>query len=224
MFKSIKLKHKIYMLILLPAVVAAAFLVINFHVIASTEELLIDEKNAFDLEADCILVLGAGLKPDGTPNHMLQDRLDTAIDLYQNGAAPKILLSGDNGQEHYDEVNAMRIYVEGAGIPKEDVFLDHAGFSTYESMVRAKKIFRVRTSIIVTQRYHQYRALYLARGLGIEAWGVTADSRIYVGQSYRELREIAARNKDVLYLLVRPQPTYLGDQIPISGNGLITRD
>lgn len=224
MFKSIKLKHKIYMLILLPAVVAAAFLVINFHVIASTEELLIDEKNAFDLEADCILVLGAGLKPDGTPNHMLQDRLDTAIYLYQNGAAPKILLSGDNGQEHYDEVNAMRIYVEGAGIPKEDVFLDHAGFSTYESMVRAKKIFRVRTSIIVTQRYHQYRALYLARGLGIEAWGVTADSRIYVGQSYRELREIAARNKDVLYLLVRPQPTYLGDQIPISGNGLITRD
>lgn len=224
MFAIIKLKHIIYMLILLSAVVAAVLLAINFHVIASTEELLIDEMNASDLDADCILVLGAGLKPDGTPNHMLQDRLDVAIILYENGAAPKLLLSGDNGQERYDEVNAMKVYVENAGIPQEDIFLDHAGFSTYETMVRALKIFRVGKAILVTQGYHQYRALYLARGLGIEAWGVASDPRTYAGQPYREFREILARNKDFFYLIVKPDPTYLGDQIPISGNGLTTRD
>ena len=211
-------------LILLTLVVAGSVLAINFYVISSAEHWIVDQAQTADLDADCILVLGAGLKPNGTPNHMLQDRLDVAITLYHSGAAPKILLSGDNGQEHYDEVNAMKVYVENAGIPKEDIFLDHAGFSTYETMVRAREIFQVEKALVVTQGYHQYRALYLARGLGMEAWGLVSDPRTYVGQPYREFREILARNKDFFYLIVKPDPTYLGDVIPISGNGLITRD
>lgn len=225
MLRKLKFKYKILIaLILLTLVVVGSVLAINFYVISSAELWIVDQDQTADLDADCILVLGAGLKPDGTPNHMLQDRLDEAILLYNTGAASKILLSGDNGQEHYDEVNAMRIYVEGAGIPEEDVFLDHAGFSTYESMVRAREIFQVQSAVVVTQRYHQYRALYLARGLGIEAWGVSSDPRLYVGQSYRDLREILARNKDFFYLMIKPDPTYLGEEIPISGSGLETRD
>lgn len=225
MLWKLKFKYKMLIaLILLALVVVGSVLAINFYVISSAELWIVDQDQTADLDADCILVLGAGLKPDGTPNHMLQDRLDEAILLYNTGAASKILLSGDNGQEHYDEVNAMRIYVEGAGIPEEDVFLDHAGFSTYESMVRAREIFQVQSAVVVTQRYHQYRALYLARGLGIEAWGVSSDPRLYVGQSYRDLREILARNKDFFYLMIKPDPTYLGEEIPISGSGLETRD
>ena len=225
MLRKLKFKYKILIaLILLTLVVVGSVLAINFYVISSAELWIVDQDQTADLDADCILVLGAGLKPDGTPNHMLQDRLDEAILLYNTGAASKILLSGDNGQEHYDEVNAMRIYVEGAGIPEEDVFLDHAGFSTYESLVRAREIFQVQSAVVVTQRYHQYRALYLARGLGIEAWGVSSDPRLYVGQSYRDLREILARNKDFFYLMIKPDPTYLGEEIPISGSGLETRD
>ena len=177
-----------------------------------------------EIEADCILVLGAGLKQDGTPNHMLQDRLDMGIALYNQGVAPKLLLSGDNGQEEYDEVNAMKAYVLQAQVPEEDIFMDHAGFSTYESMYRAKEIFGVERVIIVTQKYHQYRALYIARGLGLEGYGAASDPRTYGGQSIREAREILARDKDFIKTMIKPQPTYLGEAIPISGNGLVTQD
>jgi len=101
-----------------------------------------------NLNADCILVLGAGLKPDGTPNHMLEDRLEAALTLYKEGAAPKLLLTGDHGQDEYDEVNAMKNYMLDHEVPEEDIFLDHAGFSTYDSMYRAKAIFEVNTVIV----------------------------------------------------------------------------
>ena len=198
--------------------------VISAYVQKSTEGYLVTDQNAAELDADCILVLGAGLMPDETPNRMLQDRLDKGIELYKAGIAPKILLSGDNGQEEYDEVNAMKKYVMGAGIPSEDIFMDHAGFSTYESMYRAKDIFLVKRAIIVTQRYHQYRALYTARGLGIESYGVVSEPRTYSGQTYREIREILARDKDFVKVIIKPEPTYLGETIPINGSGLFSHD
>lgn len=199
-------------------------LMISASMKTSMEKYLISDENAPEMEADCILVLGAGLKADGTPNHMLQDRLNKGIELYKAGAAPKLLLSGDNGQEEYDEVNAMKDYALNAGIPSEDIFLDHAGFSTYESMYRAKDIFLVKKAIIITQRYHQYRALYTARGLGIEGFGVISEPRSYAGQNYREIREILARNKDFFKVLIKSKPTYLGESIPISGDGLASHD
>jgi vancomycin permeability regulator SanA len=197
---------------------------VSAYVKASTDQYLVSGESAKKLGADCILVLGAGLKPDGTPNDMLRDRLEKGIELYRAGAAPKILLSGDNGQEEYDEVNAMKDYVLKAGIPSEDVFMDHAGFSTYESMYRARDIFLVGKAIIVTQKYHQYRALYAARGLGVESCGVVPETRTYAGQKYRDIREILARDKDFIKVILQPEPTYLGNTIPISGSGLASHD
>ena len=155
---------------------------------------------------------------------MLQDRLDEAINLYYEGVAPKIIMSGDNGQEGYDEVNVMKDYAIEKGIPSEDIFMDHAGFSTYESIYRAKAIFKVKKALIVTQEYHLYRALHIANKLDLKANGVGADPREYSGQSFRELREILARNKDFVQSIFKVKPTYLGESIPVSGDGDITND
>lgn len=173
---------------------------------------------------DCILVLGCGVLPDGTPSNMLRDRLQRGIDLYKSGAAGKIIMSGDHGQKEYDEVNAMREFALEAGIPPEDIFMDHAGFSTYESMYRARDIFKVRKMLVVTQRYHMFRALYIADRLGIDSDGVTSDYHTYRGQKIRDLREFIARTKDFLACIIKPEPTYLGEAIPVSGNGTATLD
>ena len=177
-----------------------------------------------ELNPQCILILGAGLKPDGTPNLMLADRLDQGIALYKRGAAPKILLSGDNGQERYDEVNAMKEYCLDQGVPMEDIFMDHAGFSTYESIHRASSIFQVESMIIVTQDYHLPRACYLAEKMGIRYLGIAARQIDYGGQQGRDLREIAARCKDFFTGILKPPPTYQGEVIPIEGSGLASHD
>lgn len=204
-------------LLIIPFAISAYM---NFAV----RESIITETAASEIGAECILVLGAGVRPDGTPSLMLRDRLDRGIQLYNAGVAPKLLLSGDNGQENYDEVNAMKQYVLGKGIPAEDIFLDHAGFSTYESLYRAKAIFQVEKVVVITQKYHLYRSLYIAKQLGLEAHGVQADGDNYAGQSSRDVREFLAKNKDFFVVIFKPKPTYLGDQIPISGDGRITFD
>ena len=175
-----------------------------------------------DLNPDCILVLGAAVRGD-TPSKMLQDRLDVAIALYKEGVAEKLLLSGDNGQVYYNEVVVMQKYVLDAGIPAEDVFLDYAGFSTYESMYRARDVFLVETAVVVTQKYHLYRALQIGRALGLTVRGVASNQEEYTGQDYRDTREIAARIKDVVQSILQPKPTYLGPEIPIDGNGEVTQ-
>lgn len=175
-------------------------------------------------EVDCILVLGCGVRKDGSPTLMLRDRLSRGVELYTAGAAPKLLMSGDHSRPDYDEVNAMKDYAMGQGVPSSDVFMDHAGFSTYESLYRAKSVFGAKRVVIVTQRYHLFRALYIARRMGIEAYGVCADGQCYSGQTLRSTREMLARAKDVFYALLRPEPTYLGDPIPVSGNGDQTND
>ncbi|AFM40036.1 uncharacterized membrane protein [Desulfosporosinus acidiphilus SJ4] len=175
---------------------------------------------------DAILVLGAYVAPDGTPSPMLGDRLSEGYELYEQGKAPKLLVSGDHGRKNYDEVNAMKTYLMNKGIPGRNIFMDHAGFSTYESIYRAKDIFEVRKVIIVTQEYHLMRAVFLARAMGLEAYGVASDKHNY-GEvmAYYNLREIAARNKDFLWAKVfKPKPTYLGDTIPVFGDGDATND
>ena len=136
---------------------------------------------------DCIIVLGAQVKPDGTPSMMLADRLDTA------------------------------------GVPEKDIFLDHAGFSTYESLYRAQYIFGVKSAIVVTQKYHEYRALYIGQRLGIDVKGVRAVDVQYYNQFFRDVREVLARDKDFFMCIVKPDPTYLGDKIDISGDGRVTQ-
>ena len=177
-----------------------------------------------DGKYDCILVLGCGLTEAGEPKQMLRARLDCAIGLYKEGVSEKLLMSGDHGRVTYDEVNAMKDYAIKEGVPSGDIFMDHAGFSTYETMYRAKAIFEVQSACIVTQEYHLYRAVFDAEKMGIAAVGVCAEQNHTVKQAYREMREITARNKDLLYCIVKPKPTYLGDIIPISGNGDATND
>lgn len=170
-------------------------------------------------KADCILVLGAAVKPDGTPSKMLADRLKTGIALYKAGAAGKLLLSGDNGSVEYNEVKAMKNFALAAGVRGKDIFLDHAGFSTYESMYRAREIFMVKSIIVVTQTYHEYRSLYDASRLGMKAAGVSSDQKRYGGQLMRDIREYFAIEKDFFKCIAKPEPTYLGEQIPITGSG-----
>ncbi len=170
-------------------------------------------------KADCILVLGAAVKPDGMPSAMLEDRLAVGVALYKDGAADKLLLSGDNGSVEYNEVKAMKNYALAHGVAAKDIYLDHAGFSTYESMYRAQAIFGVERVIIVTQTYHEYRAIYDAQRLGMQAAGVSADQQRYSGQTGRDLREVMARIKDFFKCIAKPLPTYLGEKIPIDGDG-----
>ena len=204
---------------------AAAVLGVNAYVKSSVDEKLLSVMEAAKLEdVDCILVLGCQVRADGTPGGMLQDRLDQALVLYSTAVAPKLLMSGDNGQEEYDEVNAMKGYALTQGVPSEDIFMDHAGFSTYESMYRAREIFGAEKVVIVTQEYHLYRALYIAEKMGIEAWGVAADQNQYAGQTQRDIREVLARCKDLVKCIFKPEPTYLGETIPIFGNGDLTND
>lgn len=198
---------------------------VNGYVVLSTKNQILLSSEAAELpDVDCILVLGCRVYEDRTPSHMLEDRLRRSVELYRAGAAPKLLMSGDHGQREYDEVGAMKQYALAEGVSSQDVFMDHAGFSTYESLYRAKEIFGVEKVIIVTQEYHLHRALQIARALGLEAYGVSADYRSYTGQLMRDIREIMARNKDVLSTIFLPKPTYLGEKIPISGDGDVTND
>ena len=216
-------KVKIYGIIMLMFMLAIV-LGINLYVKVSTKKQII-ENNAYSKikDIDCIIVLGAGIWGD-KPSPMLEDRLLEAISLYNNNVSSKIIMSGDHGSKEYDEVNIMKKFAIEKGIPSENIFMDHAGFSSYESVYRAKEIFGAKKVVIVTQKYHLYRALYIANQLGIEAYGVGSDPRKYAGQTYREIREILARNKDFFKCILKPQSTYLGATIPVSGNGDITND
>lgn len=218
------LKILIIIILILCALIGIMMLSINFYVVNKTKSKIVTEKQAKELEnVDCILVLGAGIWGD-KPSPILEDRLLQGIALYNNQTSSKIIMSGDHGKEEYDEVNVMKDFAIEKGVKSEDIFMDHAGFSTYDSVYRAKEIFKAQKIIIVTQKYHLHRALYVAEKLGIEAYGVASDPREYRGQVVRELREVLARDKDFFKCIIKPEPTYLGDTIPVSGNGDATND
>lgn len=216
---------RFFIILVLPAVVGiSAVFSINAYMIASSKKRIISPDEAAKLEnVDCILILGAGVWGD-RPTHMLEDRLDYGISLYRMGASNRLLMSGDHGRKNYDEVNVMKQYAVNEGVLSSDVFMDHAGFSTYESLYRARDIFEAKKIIIVTQKYHLYRSLYVADKLGLEAYGVASNPREYAGQTSRDIREVLARVKDFLYVIAKPEPTYLGDSIPVSGDGDLTND
>ncbi|MCR5743329.1 MAG: YdcF family protein [Lachnospiraceae bacterium] len=200
-----------------------ALSVINAYMVSSTKSYILSEEEAAALDdVDCILVLGCRVYKDGTASPMLADRVKVGIRMYETGVTDRLLMSGDHSTDYYDEVGTMKTMAIDAGIEADNIFCDHAGFSTYESMYRAKEIFQVKKMIIVTQGYHLVRAVYDARALGIDAYGVSADERSYAGQSVRDAREVVARAKDFLYCIFKPEPTYLGDVIPINGNGSLT--
>lgn len=217
-----KLGKMVLSLVLLGVVTFSVVLIINAVVKSKAKQYILTKETVED-DYDCILILGCGVRGN-SPSLMLADRLSKGLELYQNGASQKLLMSGDHGKDDYDEVNVMKDFAIENGVASKDIFMDHAGFSTYESMYRAKEVFEANKILIVTQEYHLYRAIYNARALGLDAYGVAADAVDYAGQTYRDFREILSRNKDFFYALLKPEPTYLGETIPVSGDGNATND
>lgn len=218
------LKRVILVILLLGVLCAAVLVGINIYMVQSAKPYILTPEEAAKKQTDCVMVLGARVWDDGTPSAMLADRLDYGVDLYQNEVAPKLLVTGDHGRRGYDEVNAMKTYAMENNVPAEDVFMDHAGFSTYESMYRARDVFSVESLTVVTQEYHLYRAIYIARRLGLDAWGVASDPRTYSTKRYDDTREFLARCKAFAMCIYQPEPTFLGDVIPINGSGTATDD
>ena len=208
--KYVKLIIKVVFIIII--ILLLVILGINFYVKLSSKG---DIVNNPDEGKDAILVLGAGLR-NGKPSPILKDRLDTAN--------KRIIVSGDHGKKYYDEVNVMKDYLIDNGIDSNNIFMDHAGFSTYDSIYRAKNIFQASDIVIVTQEYHLYRSLYLAKRLGLNAVGVSATLRNYSGSLKFEAREILARDKDFVKVMFKPEADVMGDVIPVNGNGEVTFD
>lgn len=210
----------------LPAFLAVAAVFVLLMMIngvkKSTEPMIYGAEDVPRKEA--ALVLGAGVSENGKLSDMFRDRIDTAVGLYMTGKVDKVLVSGDHGRKEYDEVNAAKDYLLLQGVPGEDIFLDHAGFDTYDSVYRARDVFEAKSMIVVTQGYHLPRALYIADKLGVEAVGVGADLHPYGGQYPRDLRENFAVVKAYLDVVLQSKPKYLGAKIPLTGDGSASWD
>ncbi len=203
-------------------VICLMTLFINYYMINTTKEKIIDINSIGDIkDIDAIIILGCKVNENG-PSLMLARRLDKGIDVY-NKLHTKIILTGDHGKNEYDEVNVMRDYMLSSSVPIEDIFLDHAGFNTYDSIYRAKYIFEAKKVILITQEYHMYRALYLANSLNLEAIGIVADDIPQKGIMFKnEIREILSRDKNFFKGLIKPKSKYLGEVIPLNQNGVVT--
>ena len=153
---------------------------------------------------------------------VVRDRIEGSLQCVNMGKAERILVSGDHGRKDYDEVNQIRLYMQRVyGTEESIIFMDHAGFSTYETMYRARDVCCVKDAIIVTQKFHVYRSVYIARKLGIDAVALEAPEMIGYRKELRrawEVREVLARMKAFFSVLSRPKPKYLGAQIPITGD------
>ncbi len=166
--------------------------------------------------AHTAIVLGAAIMKDGTPTQIFKDRIDTAAALYRDGKVKSILITGDDGSRTHNEVNPARDYLLSLGVPSEAIFLDHAGFDTYSSMYRAKEVFYVGSAIICTQSFHLPRAVFIARRLGLDVYGVASDQHGYFLRN--NFRELLADVKAVFNLITMREPKYLGEPIPITGD------
>lgn len=210
------------MIVAVALTIVAVFAVTNAVTIVGSKGSIVSADEASISSADAIVVLGASVFADGTPSGILQDRLDDGIALYFAGVAPKLIMSGDNGTESYNEVRVMKQYAIAQGVPSEDIFCDHAGFSTYESMYRAKYVFGCQRIVVATQTYHLYRALWSAKSLGMQATGVPSDYHEYQKQLQYDIREVPARTKDFFKALFRVPSTYVGDAISLDQDGDVT--
>ena len=199
----------------------SAFSGIQLVVAQSAKKYILHDASSAPV-SDAVMILGALVYHSGRPSPLLADRLDYGYELYIQGKAKKILVSGDHGQKEYDEVNAMMEYLMAKGVPREDIFMDHAGFNTYDSMYRAKAIFGIETLLISTQDFHIARSVYIARKLGIDAYGYPCEDKPMYNMRRLKLRESLARVKAVMDTTTKRKPKYLGETIPIGGSGVLT--
>ena len=225
--KQNKFKKLVSFLFLCAFIFAQIPILINAYIYEYSSKYILTVEETKEKQVDCVLVLGAGVR-GGQPTHILQERILRSVEVFNTGCTDRILMSGDHGRVDYDEVNAMKqLAIDNAGAVATNILMDHAGFSTYESMYRAKEIFAVESLIIITQEFHMYRAIYDARQLGLEAYGVNADGYFtfsFVKEAYNDSREFLARVKDFFWCMIKPEPTYLGDVIPITSPGEATDD
>jgi SanA protein len=222
LIKMGKLKRLLIISCLVVLVAVIAVMAINIYMILYARRYIVAADEAAG-KADAVIVPGAYVFPTGEVSWMLGDRLDTALEAYGT-VSDNILVSGDHGKKDYDEVRAMKNYLLSRDVPEDDIFMDHAGFSTYDTMYRARDVFAIKKALICTQTYHLYRALYIARKLGIEAYGMSADLHEYPGMIYYGFREVFARVKDFFYVMFDVKPVFLGPVIDIRGSGLLTED
>lgn len=206
------------------ALVIATLVVLLAMILAPVTMRWIVKDSIFDAPDDvpqttAALVLGASVVR-GKPSPVLEERAHTAVALYMMGKVKKILVTGDNGALTHDEVTPVRKYLINAGVAPEDIFLDHAGFDTYSSMYRARAVFQADSLTIVTQDFHMPRAVFVAQQLGITAYGVVPERG--QGNMYDYVREIPASGKALFDLVSRRMPKYLGDAIPLTGDGTVT--
>lgn len=206
------------------ATLSGAALVMSFWILRASRAHIYAEMEAVPARTVAI-VLGARTYPDGRPSPALEDRLAAALDLYRAGRVAKILVSGDHAAPEYDEVNAMWRWLRDRGVAPEDLFLDHAGLRTLDSMERAARVFQVRDAVVCTQAFHLPRSVFLARRAGIDAVGLVADRRDYPSALHDDVREMVARSVAFLdsYLL-GTEPRHLGPPIPIDGDGRASHD
>jgi SanA protein len=169
-------------------------------------------------QAEVAIIPGASVY-ERQPSPVLAERANAAVELYMKGKVAKILVTGDNGALSHDEVSPVRRYLLDAGVKPQDIFVDHAGFDTYSSMFRAVAVFHATSAIIVTQDFHLPRAVFIARALGINAYGFLALGQ---GNAYDYMREVPASDKALLDLLSHRQPKFLGMPYPITGDGQAT--
>jgi SanA protein len=215
------LRKILYTIALLVLVLALGTLAINVGMVMASAPYIRTDSAELP-EKTTVLVLGSQTRGT-TLSRVLEDRVVAGIELMDAGKGQKLLLSGDHGDRYYDEVNAMRLYVlaHAPAIADADIFMDHAGFNTYDSMYRARDVFEVRDLIIVTQEFHAGRAVFLARNLGLDAVAY-AQSQAKFSLRLRMswyIREYLARVKAFIYVIFKPGPRYLGDKIPITGDG-----
>ncbi len=202
-----KKKTKIILITIMTIIVLSPLLINLYVILNTTSNIIIKEEYQQLKDVDYILVLGASVRRE-RPSPMLEDRLKKAIELYNINTQNKILVTGDHTKEDYDEVTIMKNYLLENNIPEEKIIMDPAGVSTYDSIFRVQKQLKAKKIIIVSQKYHLYRALYIANSLGIEAYGVPADDIKYKGATYRKVREILARNKDFIKSIIKPTSYY----------------
>ncbi|MBS4750788.1 YdcF family protein [Carnobacteriaceae bacterium zg-ZUI78] len=192
--------------------------IMNIYVIYKGNTKIVDNQTAQEFKADAIVVLGAGLQ-DGEPGSILQDRLNTAIELYKKGKTKKIIMSGDHSSDFYNEVSAMKLYAMQKGVPSQDIYLDHYGLNTYDSMYRAKYIFGVKSLIVVTQKYHLYRALHIAENLNLDVKGVASSLEWFNSKLEQEVREYFARVKSMYSLMMQEKSEFITPVVDLNGSG-----
>lgn len=218
---SKKIKRIVQVILIAGFSILMLSLVTNYLVRRATDKSVYIKVNEIP-KAKVALIFGAGIRGN-KPSRYLKDRLDAGIKLYKTNKVNKILLSGDNGREEYDELTVMKLYCYENGVDTNKIYIDYAGFDSYSTMYRAKAIFKIDTAVLITQRYHLNRCLYIGKKLGIKVYGLSANRGIYKGYRYYAVREYLSVCKAVLDIFRNRKPKFLGKEISIDGPSNYTK-